>query len=182
MSAEPVEERQAVALAHALNLPDGEMDIKILRDALPKIRRLVDSEIEAQAPKTRRRLANDERFGDFYGTSSTMKTLGVQSPQQLSDRIRRHTLLRVKLEDGKVNAFPAFQFKNHQVIPELKPILQVLIPAAATEWTVARWLTLHQPALQGQKPIDILRGEAEVDVPLEQVLNAAKETARDWSS
>ncbi|WP_313811023.1 hypothetical protein [Glutamicibacter sp.] len=181
MSAEPLEERQVATLAHALDLPDGELDLKVLRDALPKIRSLAHKEFHAQMPKTQKRLANDERFGTFYGTQSAMEALNVRTPQQLTDRIRRNTLLRVKIEGGKINAFPEFQFKNHEVIPELKGILQVLLPVAATEWTVARWLTLNQPALQDQRPIDILRGEAEVRIPMEQVLNAAKDTAQAWS-
>ncbi|TAP25199.1 hypothetical protein [Arthrobacter sp. S41] len=181
MSTAPLEERKVEDLAHALGLPTGEMDLRVLRDALPKIRVLVNQEIKAQEPKTKRRLAIDERFGTFYGTERVMTELAVRTPQQLSDRIRRHTLLRVKLEDGKVNAYPAFQFKNHEVVPGVKKVLQVLLPVAATNWSVARWMTLSMPQLQGMRPIDVLRGEAETEISADLVFEEALSTRRDWT-
>jgi hypothetical protein len=46
MSAAPSKERKAADLAHALDLPMGEHDRQVVRDALPTIRGLVEREIQ----------------------------------------------------------------------------------------------------------------------------------------
>ena len=180
MSAAPLKEPQAVELAHVFKLSDDQLNLRVIQDAWPRIQEAVARELEAQAPKTKRRIANDERYGAFYGTQRTMSELDVNTPQQLSDRVRRNTLLRVKLDGGNLNAFPALQFQNHKVIPKLKQVLQILVPAAATEWSVLRWLTLALPELGGQRPIDILRNETSSQIPAEAVIEAAQATARVW--
>jgi hypothetical protein len=59
--------------------------------------------------------------------------------------------------------YPAFQFDGRQQVPGLGAIVEVLLPAVETSWTIASWLTTPQPDLDGNRPLDLLRRGNPID-------------------
>lgn len=120
--------------------------------------------------------AHDRLYGPFYTTERTMRRLGLENRQALTGRVGRNTILRVKTADGR-NAYPELQFESADVLPTLKPVLQLMLPHVATEWTVLDWLVHPHPELHSRRPIDSLRsGDAE------PVLAAARADASAWAA
>lgn len=165
-------ERDATRVAKELGVePDNAAEMALvrsgLRDALDDLRRRIDD--------TRQKEANDRRFGPFYSSIKAMEVMGLRDRQSLTNRIRRNTILRVRTADGR-NAFPAFQFDDGTVIDRLRPVLQVLLPAAATPWTVLDWLVDPAPDLDDRSPIDAIRAGDPT------VLALARQDAAAWQA
>ncbi len=125
----------------------------------------------------RRKEESDRRFGKFYTTAKVMAILGTGSRQSVTNMIRRNTILRVRTADGH-NAFPALQFdeKTGQLIEGLREILQVLLPAAATPWTVLDWLVTPMAEVGGRRAIDAVGDDAS------GVLALARQDAAAWTA
>lgn len=133
-------------------------------------------ELEEELQDDAAKEAHDRLYGPFYTTERTMRVLGLENRQALTGRVGRNTILRVKTADGR-NAYPELQFESGDVLPALKPILQLMLPHVANEWTVLDWLVHPHPELHSQRPIDSLRsGDAE------SVLAAARTDASAWAA
>lgn len=63
------------------------------------------------------------------------------------------------------------------MLPGIREVADTLIPAVASAWTIASWLTSPQPSLNGAAPLERLRAGG-VDV----VLAAARRTARSMAA
>lgn len=151
---------------------EGAHEIAVTRSAL----RDYSDDLARRLKDAREKEENDRRFGAFYTTARVMHLLGSNSRQSVTNMIRRNTLLRVRTADGR-NAFPALQFDEStgEIISGLRPVLQVLLPTAATPWTVLDWLVTPLPELGDRRPIDALRTDADL------VLALARQDAIAWA-
>ena len=136
----------------------------------------VPEELKRRLEAVKQKEENDRLYGEFLTTDRVLKLLNLKHRQGLNGRLERHTILRVKTADGR-NAYPALQFESGQVLPALKPVLQVLLPAAATEWTVLDWLVHPHPEFDGDRPID-----RAIDGDSDEVRAVAEKDASDWSA
>lgn len=165
--------RVAVRIAHEMGVDvKGEHEIAAARSAIldycdDLARRLEDM---------RRKQENDRRFGTFYTTAKVMQVLGTSSRQSVTNMIGRNTILRVRTSDGR-NAFPSLQFDESRggLVDGLRQVLQVLLPAAATSWTVLDWLVTPMPELGGRRAIDAVSGDPG------GVLALARQDAAAWT-
>jgi hypothetical protein len=126
---------------HRLGIDEGELDAESLgrRAAL-----LVASE-----------LLWEREIGPSLKTRDVEALLGC-TRQAISERVRRHRLLALPLDDGY--EFPAFQFGSDGAPLEgLPEILQQLLPLATTPYTIASWLAAPEAELAGAAPIEALR-------------------------
>lgn len=116
-----------------------------------------------------------DAYGPFYDTAGLTMWLGI-SRQAVEKRAAGHRLLAVKTTDRHV-LYPTWQFdaSSRSVPQALRDVLQVLLPAAESPWTVAAWL--RSPPADGE-PDAIARiaaGESE------SVLRDARRDAERWS-
>lgn len=170
----PVAGDAAVQIAQEMGLTvRGRDEIAVAQSAIAGY----TDDLSRRLADVRRREDNDRRFGPFYTTAKTMQVLGCRNRQSLSNMIGRHTILRVRTADGR-NAFPALQFDvpARRVVPGLRPVLQTLLPPAATAWTVLDWLVAPMPGLAGRRPIDAIQG-GDADA----VLALAGQDAAAWA-
>lgn len=131
----------------------------------------------------RQRRTNGEAFqpsginvliGPVYTTRAVMRLLGV-SRSTVNNRAKEGKILTIRVPGG--NLFPAFQFDDHQVRPDILKILDEL-RGCADPVTVALWL---------QTP---MANDAKARTPLAALnagrhrvaLNAARRAAARWSS
>lgn len=131
----------------------------------------------------RERRANNEAFqasgihvliGPVYTTRAVMRLLSV-SRSTVNNRAKEGKFLTIRVPGG--NLFPAFQFDDHQVRPDILKILDEL-RECADPVTVALWLqTPIVDDSKGRTPLAALNaGRHRV------ALNAARRTAARWSS
>jgi hypothetical protein len=120
----------------------------------------------------------DEHAGPFYDIATVRQILGV-SRQAIADRARHHRILRLVTTDD-VTVFPAFQFVDGTVDRRLIPVLQSLLGAGASGWTVALWLTAGVDALDGMTPVEALRSRR-ADLTA-TVAELAAEDAERWAA
>lgn len=125
------------------------------RAASVETRRLVDVLLQ----QDRDDRAWTDQLGPAYRQADVARLLG-KSKQAVSADER---LLRLELRAGTVG-YPVFQFDGRRLLPGLGDIVRILSPVVETPWTIASWLTSPQAALDGQRPVDVLRrgGVAEV--------------------
>lgn len=164
----------AERIAHEMGVTvSGEREIAVARSAIGDYA----DDLARRVADLRRKEDSDRRFGKFYTTARVMEILGVTSRQSVTNMIRRGTILRVRTADGR-NAFPALQFdeRTGRVIAGLREVLQVLLPAAATEWTVLDWLVTPMPELGGRRAIDAVVDDAR------GVLALARQDAAAWAA
>lgn len=146
--------RLAVRIAHDMGVTvAGDHEIAVTRSAILDY----SDDLARRLDDLRRKEDNDRRFGKFYTTAKVMEVLGVGSRQSLTNMIGRNTILRVRTADGR-NAFPALQFDEaaRKLVDGLREVLQVLLPVAATPWTVLDWLVTPMAELGGRRAIDSL--------------------------
>lgn len=163
----------AVQIAREMGVTvEGAHEIAVAMSAL----RDYSDDLARRLEDIREKEKNDRRFGAFYTTAKVMSLLGSNNRQSVTNMIRRNTVLRVRTADGR-NAFPALQFDQStgKVIAGLRPVLQVLLPAAATEWTVLDWLVTPMPELEDRRAIDALATDADL------VLRLARQDAAAWT-
>lgn len=119
-----------------------------------------------------------DRFGRFFTSETARAALQGITRQALNDRVNNNRLLRVETADGK-QVYPELQFDGAgSIVQGLPKILQVLLRAAADEWTVLYWLTAPLDAYSGQTAIDVLRTATARDA--KAILQMAKDDAAVW--
>lgn len=93
-----------------------------------------------------------EQLGPAYTQGQVAVLLG-RSKQAISTN---KGLLRLEMRDGSVG-YPVFQFEGDRILPGIRNVVLALSPVAATNWTVASWLTSPSAELGGETPLDRLR-------------------------
>lgn len=121
----------------------------------------------------------NERLGAFYSTERVRTKLGGISRQAVSERVRRHRLLRVETSDGRF-LFPSFQIVNGEVPKKVGELLQILLGTGADGWTVAYWLTARLPQFEGKTALEVLTAGDPNKVAL--LKDLAAEDAAGWAS
>ena len=119
----------------------------------------------------------NDRLGAFYTTDRVRKVLGGVSRQAVSQRVQGHRLLRVTTADGEM-LFPAFQFKDQEVVPGLQGLLKVLLDSGVDGWTVAYWLTSRIGQLGEATALDVL-ASGDTD-PMAELEILAADDAAGW--
>lgn len=165
--------QRVVQIARQMGITvEGEQAIAVTRSAILDY----SDDLARRLEDMRRKEENDRRFGEFYTTAKVMEILASGSRQSVTNMIGRNTILRVRTADGR-NAFPALQFDETagELVGGLRPVLQVLLPAAATPWTVLDWLVTPMGELDGRRPIDAVCQDTA------DVLALARHDAAAWS-
>jgi len=119
-----------------------------------------------------------DQMGSFYDTASVMRLLGGVSRQAISERAKNRTILRVTTADNKY-LYPAFQFANREVRPELREVFILFRAAPVDGWAIAEWLTSPAASLGGKTPKQVLDADPE---NVTTILPLAAETANRWSA
>lgn len=119
----------------------------------------------------------NDRLGAFYTTDRVRKILGGISRQAVSQRAKSNRLLRVTTADGE-KLFPAFQFKDHDVVPGLQDLLKVLLDSGVDGWTVAYWLTARIGQLGEATALEVLES-GDVD-RIAELKTLAADDAAGW--
>lgn len=154
------------------NIENGELTLPTSDEGL----RAVAAASVATIVQSQRRLS--DRFGRFFTSETAREALQGISRQALKSRTDNNRLLRVETADGK-KIYPELQFDDAgSTVQGLPKILQILLPAAADEWTVLYWLTAPLDAYNGRTAIDILRGGNPRDA--KALLKMAKDDASVW--
>lgn len=107
------------------------------------------------------------QLGSVLSQADVARLLGKSEQAVSKDR----GLLRVKLRSGRV-AYPVVQFAGRSVV---KGIAEVCAASSGVveSLTVASWLTAKNRALEGQRPVDVLRaGDVDSVVTLARRLAA----------
>ncbi len=146
-------------------------------DALAEL--IGESRPEFDAAEAGRRAALDavsgamwaERVGPFYDTRGVIELLGGVSKQAVHDRVRRHRLLALRTQSGRL-VYPTCQFRGRDVVVGLDRVLDIVAPDDTEAWYLASWLTTPDPALLDRKPIEAL-----ADGDVEPAISAARELA-----
>ncbi|MGI8940121.1 MAG: hypothetical protein ACR2JF_18270 [Iamia sp.] len=94
-----------------------------------------------------------EQLGPCLTQAGVATLLGI-SPQAVAKRAVAGDLLRLANADGRP-AYPLVQFRGRQVIGGLDQVLELLGPVE-DPLTVASWLTIPKPALDGRTPVAAL--------------------------
>lgn len=144
------------------------MDTAALADryesASEETRRLIDRLLAEDADDRAWR----EQLGPVYRQATVAELLGKSKQAVSADS----GLLRLRLRDGRVG-YPVFQFDGRRVCTGLRDVVNVLLPAVETAWTVASWLTTPHPQLDGHRPMEALR-----EGRTEEVVALARRTGR----
>jgi hypothetical protein len=114
-----------------------------------------------------------EHLGPLLEAKQVREVLGVGTRQAVSDLRSRGRLLGLTRQDTRV-VYPAFQFgSGGRPFPELPEILDHFDRSEVDRWTVASWFVTPQALLNGQTPVQWLRGDGDRD----RVVQAARRTA-----
>jgi hypothetical protein len=133
---------------------DGASVAERYNAASPETRRLVNRILDHDADDQ----AWADQLGPVYRQGDVAGLLGKTKQAVSGDR----RLLRLEMRSGAIG-YPAFQFDGRQQVPGLGAIVEVLLPAVETSWTIASWLTTPQPDLDGNRPLDLLRRGNPID-------------------
>ncbi|HXH56832.1 hypothetical protein [Iamia sp.] len=110
-----------------------------------------------------------QQLGPCLTQSGVSVLLGI-SPQAVAKRAASGSLLRLTNADGRP-AYPVGQFQGNRVLDGLPKVLEVL-SAVDDELTIASWLTVPKPGLDGRSPLASLH-----DGDVDQVIEAADDYA-----
>jgi Protein of unknown function (DUF2384) len=99
----------------------------------------------------------EAHLGAFYDVEG-VRTLLSRNGRQISKQAvsKRRGLLALTTGSGRV-VYPRFQFSDGAPLPGLDAVLAALPEPLVSRWTVASWLVSPQPALDDERPIDVLR-------------------------
>ena len=95
-----------------------------------------------------------ERAGGAWGTGQVARFLGV-TPQAVHGRRARGTLLGLRAPNGDF-VYPAFQFRNHGLVPGLAEVLRAF--QVEDPWTQLSVLLGPSGRLGGTTPVQALLG------------------------
>ena len=105
------------------------------------------------------------------------------SRQAVDDRVRRGTLLALRVAEHGERAYPLWQFVHRQdrweVLPGLAALLRAVPETVTDRWTLASWLRQPHPALDGHTPLHQLLEHGQAD---EHLLAVARATAARWAA
>jgi len=105
------------------------------------------------------------------------------SRQAVDDRVRRGTLLALRVAEHGERAYPLWQFAHHhdrwEVLPGLAAVLRAVPETVTDRWTLASWLRQPHPAMDGHTPLDQLLEHGHAD---EHLLAVARATAARWAA
>ncbi len=105
------------------------------------------------------------------------------SRQAVDDRVRRGTLLALRVAEHGERAYPLWQFVHRhdrwEVLPGLAALLRAVPETVTDRWTLASWLRQPHPALDGHTPLDHLLEHGHAD---EHLLQVARATAARWAA
>jgi hypothetical protein len=115
----------------------------------------------------------ERHLGGFYDVDGVRRLLGRGgrpiSKQAVS---KRKGLLALRTGSGRV-VYPVFQFQAGGPFHHVAELLEALPEHLVSRWTLASWLVSPEPALGGERPIDVIaEGHGEQVVRL----------ARRWAS
>lgn len=94
----------------------------------------------------------NDRIGPFLRTSRVAARFGV-SRQAIDERRRRGTLLACRTRDG-VWVYPAWQFDDGRVRPEVAALLRLLRDPGVDGWTLAAWSVTAMGPLGDATPVE----------------------------
>lgn len=117
---------------------------------------------------------------DFYDTAGVMVVLAPPgadpiSKQAVEHRRRRRTVLALQTSDGRW-IYPAWQFRDHDVMPGLAQVLAVF--DEHPNWSVGTWLTTPNKDLDERTPVQWLNEGRD----REHLLRLARHTAHRWAA
>jgi hypothetical protein len=115
------------------------------------------------------------RLGPLLDSHQVRILLNACTRQAISDFVKRHRLLALPDERGRL-LFPSFQFSAEgRPVPHLAEIIALFVAAEVTPYTTASWFVTPQSALDGATPAEWLRSGQNVETVVEA---ARRATAR----
>jgi len=109
-----------------------------------------------------------EQLGPAYRQGDVARLLGKSRQAVSADR----GLLRLEMRDGELG-YPVLQFEGKRQLPGIREIVRTLAPSAASEWTIASWLTSPCIELEDRSPLMALR-DGEHDRVIAVAINLAR--------
>lgn len=116
-------------------------------------------------------------IGEFWPLAQVAVRLGA-TEDALRDAIAEDRVLHITTADDE-RIFPAFQFADGRVMPGLRPVLQIVMPAS-DGWAVTQWLQTPLRALSGKTPFEVAREGSERSQ--RKLLKIAEAQAAQWRS
>lgn len=111
-----------------------------------------------------------EQLGSVYTAESVSRLL----EREIDDVERDPRLLRLTMRSGRIG-YPVFQFDGRSQLTGVGDVVEILLPAGISPWTIASWLRSPQTNYDGREFLDlIVAGE------LDTVLDHAHVFARSW--
>lgn len=115
-------------------------------------------------------------IGEFWPLGQTAVRLDM-SESDLLELVEGGSVLSVITADDQL-LFPAFQFEEQQVLPDLVPLLNALMPAS-NGWEVTQWLMTPIRQLRGRTPLEVSRnGDAKA---VRRLTSLAIDQAAVWA-
>jgi hypothetical protein len=163
-------------------------------DDLDEFKRQTDTvaaamkQMQPTRPPTPAPSAAAQVSGPVWSTEQVRVALGRRggapvSRQAVDDRVRRGTLLALRVAEHGERAYPLWQFVHGQgrweVLPGLAALLRAVPETVADRWTLASWLRQPHPALNERSPLQHLTEHGQAD---EQLLRIAQATAARWAA
>jgi hypothetical protein len=97
-----------------------------------------------------------EHLGPVYDVEGVRRLLGrAGAPVSRQAVSKRRGLLALTTGSGRV-VYPAFQFRAGAPLAGLAPVLDAVPESVVSRWTLASWLVSPEPALEGERPVDVL--------------------------
>jgi cation diffusion facilitator CzcD-associated flavoprotein CzcO len=149
---------------HALERPsDMGAIIDLLRSTLPLLsaERELDPELETGVAALEAEDDLIRRAGGLKETKWVADYLAI-SPKSVAAKARRNELLSIARGDR--NLYPAFQFRDGQVVPGVREILQAL--PLTNGWSRLSFLLIPDPGLDDRTPLDAFKTDRDAVLAL----------------
>jgi hypothetical protein len=105
-----------------------------------------------------------EHLGAFYDTATVRSLLARDGESVTRQAVhKRKGLLALTTGSGKV-VYPAFQFRDRQLVHGLDRVQKELPEPLVSRWTLASWLVTPERDLGDERPIDVLFDESQGSV------------------
>jgi hypothetical protein len=120
-----------------------------------------------------------EHLGAFYDTTAVRSLLGHKGEPVSRQAVhKRKGLMALTTGSGQV-VYPAFQFRDRQLVHGLGRVLAEMPESLVSRWTLASWLVSPERDLEGERPIDVLfdQGQGGVDAVARVALGWAAQLA-----
>jgi hypothetical protein len=137
--------------------------VELLRSSVPLLS--AEQEIDPRLAKNIASLEAEEellgRAGGLRDAKWVAEYLSI-NPKSVAAKARRNELLAIPRGDR--NLYPAFQFRDGQVVPGVREILEVL--PLTNGWSRLSYLLTPDPGLDDRTPIEAFRTEPEATLAL----------------